>query len=79
MTADPLRTEQVKLTATYVNNLATAIFAIGGLTPIFTALSASGPSLVPRSVIGAISLVRCLASAALHWSARRYLREMMRP
>jgi hypothetical protein len=70
LTADPLRTEQVKLTATYVNNLA---------TPIFTALSASGPSLVPRSVIGAISLVRCLPSAALPWSARRYLREMMRP
>jgi VIT1/CCC1 family predicted Fe2+/Mn2+ transporter len=68
--------EQTKLTATYLNGLAIALFAVGGLAPLFsyTFGSIAGQPLWAVVVVAAI----CLAvSAALHLIARRILRELI--
>jgi hypothetical protein len=49
--------EQAKLTATYVNGLAIAIFAVGGLAPLFSNLYAAGPASVSGWAIVLVSSV----------------------
>ena len=67
--------EQAKLTATYVNGLAIAVFAVGGLAPVFSALYAAGPLAVPLWAVILIGIVCFATSAALHWVARRSLKD----
>jgi MFS-type transporter involved in bile tolerance (Atg22 family) len=75
--SDAAHNEQVKLTATYVNNLAVSTFAVGCLAPIFATIYAANPNAaVPAWAVVCISVVCGIASASLHWSARRYLKEM---
>ena len=64
--------EQTKLTATYLNGVAIALFAVGGLAPIVAALSLSMPP-APLPVALVLSLVCNGASVILHSLARRAL------
>ncbi|WP_160007940.1 amino acid transporter [Rhizobium sp. 18055] len=69
--SDLVRNERTKLTATYVNGLAIAVIAVGGIAPAFGAangISALTPPLV-------LTVCVCLfLSAALHLLARRILK-----
>lgn len=68
-----IHNERVKLTATWLNGLAIAIFAVGSLVPVFTTLYGEG------QVTGylALGVVICLfASPALHYWARRMLKDL---
>ena len=62
--------ERYKLTATWLNGLAVAVFAVGVLTPTFAAVNSLGT--LNLTVIGSASL--CIAaSSTLHIVARRLL------
>ncbi len=69
--ATTVHNERTKLTATFLNGLAVAIFAVGGLAPAFTTLYGDRPVALPLA-LGV--LVCLLASGALHYWARRSLR-----
>lgn len=63
-----IRNERLKLFATYLNGLAIAIFALGGLGPIFALLYAETPN--PAATYTVLVAISCLAgSAALHYAA----------
>ncbi|MEM6382948.1 MAG: amino acid transporter [Pseudomonadota bacterium] len=65
--------ERVKLYATFLNGLGIALFAVGGLAPLFS--SVYGPQGVqPATLI--ISLLCILVAFALHYGARRHLRRL---
>ena len=62
--------EQTKLTATFLNGIAIATFAVGGLAPVFSSLyGPTGPTPFLLSTSG-ICFVMALA---LHYVARRVL------
>lgn len=63
--------ERTKLTATYLNGIAIALFAVGSLGSLFAGLnSPSGVTTFTGVLIGI-----CLpVSVALHWVARMVLR-----
>lgn len=64
--------ETNKLAATYVNGVAIAVLAVGGLAPMF-AQSGSMPSdwRVP------VTAILCLCvSGGLHWAARGFLKDL---
>ncbi|MFT3689018.1 hypothetical protein [Paenirhodobacter sp.] len=68
-----IRNEQTKLTATYLNGVAIAVFAVGGLAPVFSSLySGAGPSVF----LLVVSVVCFLVSFALHYGARMALRRL---
>ena len=71
-----IHNEQTKLTATYLNGLAIALFAVGGLAPVFSYTFGSivGQPLWAVAVAAAICLV---VSAVLHLIARRILRDLI--
>ena len=63
--------EQAKLTATYVNGVAIAVVAIGGIGPwVAFAIQTSGPSLL--SVVASSVLCIC-TSVGLRLGARKVL------
>ena len=67
------RTEQIKLTATYMNGLAIAFFALGVLAPAFSIFYGAGNYVFTlNSGIGV--LVCFFGSITLHLMARRSLR-----
>lgn len=73
LTMTMIRNEQTKLTATFLNGLAIALFAVGGLAPSLGMASGS----VPASLLVIFLMSYCLiASLALHLIARRFLRRM---
>ena len=90
--SDPVRTEQVKLTATYLNGLAIAIFGVGGLAPLIAAgttirdftlgMDAENVRVQFHITVSgasiAIALVCFALSGTLHWSARRSLQRLPR-
>jgi VIT1/CCC1 family predicted Fe2+/Mn2+ transporter len=71
-----IHNEQAKLTATYFNGLAIAVFAVGALAPVFSYAfgSMAGQPLWAVTATAASCLV---ASAALHFIARRLLRKLI--
>jgi hypothetical protein len=71
-----IHNEQAKPTATYVNGLAIAVFAVGGLAPLFSVLYSDRPASIPFLSIVGISLVCFAASGGLHYAARRFLKGM---
>lgn len=67
------RNEQTKLTATFINGMAIAMFAVGGLAPSIGMAAGS----VPPAPLVAILMAYCLiGSLALHLIARRILRRL---
>lgn len=68
--------EQTKLRATYLNGLAIAVFAVGGLAPAFNALYATAPGRMPDWGVATLSLACLLISTAIHLAAMRVLREL---
>lgn len=69
--ATTVHNERTKLTAAFLNGMAVAIFAVGGLAPAFTTIYGDRPITLPL-VLGV--LVCLLAPGALHYWARRSLR-----
>lgn len=67
--------ERTKLSATYVNGVAIAVLAVGGLAPLF-AQRATLPIAIDPWLTPAISLLCLCISGALHWAARGSLREL---
>ena len=68
--------EQTKLTATYLNGLAIALFAVGGLAPVFS--YAFGSIAGQHWWAVALGAVICLGvSVALHLMARYVLRSLV--
>ena len=71
-----IHNKQTKLSATYLNGLAIALFAVGGIAPLFSyALgSMAGQTLLTVAVWAAICLV---VSLILHLTARIVLRNII--
>ena len=63
--------KRTKLTATYLNGLAFALFAVGSLSSLFTGLSSADGVSTTTSVLVGVCIP---ASVALHWLARLVLR-----
>jgi hypothetical protein len=71
-----VRTEQIKLTATYLNGIAITVFGIGGLTIPFNLYSSAALTASPW-IAATISVVCFAASAVLHLAGKRVLRELV--
>lgn len=69
-----VRNEQAKLTATYLNGLAIAIFAVGALAPLVAYISGSIP--VGAGAVSALTLSCAATSLILHLLARRSLQAL---
>jgi uncharacterized membrane protein YkgB len=70
-----IRNERLKLLATYLNGMAIAIFAIGGLAPSFSMLYGNTASASAAFMV--FVTVSCLiASAALHYVASLILKRL---
>jgi hypothetical protein len=67
--------EQTKLTATYLNGLAIAIIAIGGIAPVFSYALGSMPGL-PAWVLATAAFICLIVSGILHLVARRILKRL---
>ena len=69
--------ERAKLSATYVNGVAIAILAVGGLARLFAQRSPA-PSPTDQFWLTPAILRLCLCvSGTLHWAARSFLRELL--
>lgn len=66
-----IENEQTKLTAAYLNGIAIAVLAVGGLAPIVASFA---PDKDPETATFIIYLICVLISAALHWAARIILK-----
>lgn len=71
-----VRNERAKLSATYVNGLAIATFAVGGLAPLVTLLSASAPGPGAAGIVYGLAAFCWIVSGAHHLLARGILREL---
>jgi hypothetical protein len=69
-----IRNERLKLFATYLNGLAIALFAVGGLAPVFSTLYGSVAN--NSTIFVAVVSVSCLV-AALHWIASLVLKRLL--
>lgn len=68
-----IRNEQTKLLATYLNGLGIAVFAVGGLAPVFSSLYGEKG---PDGFMAFVSILCIVVSALLHLIARRTLRRL---
>ena len=68
-----VRNEQAKLTATYLNNLAIAVFAIGGITPLASSFVGQGGLAGFTLAVGGVCFV---ISVGLHLGAQLILRRL---
>jgi hypothetical protein len=66
-----IHNERTKLTATYLNGVAIAIFAVGGFAPVVAWLN-SGTG--PGAQVGTLALICIMVSAGIHLSARYMLK-----
>ena len=69
-----IENEQTKLTATWLNGISIAVFAVGGLAPLLSSVYAGNEA--PIEVIGLIVAVCFVGSGALHILARHQLRRL---
>lgn len=68
-----IHNERTKLTATYLNGIGIAIFAVGGFAPVISSLyGPSGPTLG----LIFISLICFLMSFAIHYTASNVLKRL---
>ena len=66
--------EQTKLTATYLNGIAIALFAVGGIAPTVALLNSDSSS--PGIGTSAMAVVCLVTSTVLHLLARAVLRSL---
>ena len=66
--------ERTKLSATYLNGVAIAVMAVGGLGPVVSVLNGGA---APVLGIAAVSVICLLGSIALHFLARRLLGSLL--
>ena len=66
--------ERRKLSATYLNGLAVAIFAVGGFAPFISTVLASGAGAQNPFLVLAVMAVCWLMSGAIHSAARASLK-----
>ena len=66
-----IRNEQTKLTATFINGMAVATFAVGGLAPIFSTIYGQND---PTWTLLALCGVCFLTALGLHLLARGVLK-----
>ncbi|PSJ60489.1 amino acid transporter [Kumtagia ephedrae] len=71
-----IRNERLKLFATYLNGLAIALFAVGGLAPVFSTLYGTVTNSSTISVV-VVSVICLVVSAALHWMASLVLKRLL--
>ncbi|MCJ2066014.1 amino acid transporter protein [Methylobacterium sp. J-088] len=65
--------ERITFSATYVNGLAVAIFAVGGFAPFVSTALSDRPHFAPVL----IAMVVCwIMSGAMHWAVRYALRNL---
>jgi len=68
-----IHNERLKLAATFLNGLGIALFAVGGLAPVFSNLYGPNP---PGFLLIFVSVI-CFASAfALHYAGSRLLKDL---
>lgn len=72
-----VQNEQRKLTATFLNGIALALFAVGGLAQTLSAFYAPGPNHPDRLIVVSISLIFIAVSAWAHQLARRVLKGLI--
>lgn len=68
-----IHNEQTKLSATYLNGVGIALFAVGGIAPT---VGVWGGSVTPSWGLAFLSFYCLIVSFALHWIARRILRRL---
>lgn len=66
-----IHNERTKLTATYLNGVAIAVFAVGTLAPVLSTVSGT---ITPSWALLITSAICLIASGALHWMARQILK-----
>jgi hypothetical protein len=67
-----IENERIKLTANWLNGLAIATYAVGGIAPILTSFYSGNEPSSPLAV-ALVSGVCFAATGALHFAARRIL------
>ncbi|MAU96773.1 MAG: hypothetical protein CMP81_12935 [Fulvimarina sp.] len=67
--------EQIKLQATYMNGIAIGVFVVGGFTIPVSLVFNPAAGIVPAAIVAGLCF--CF-SPAVHWVARRSLRELDR-
>ena len=71
--ANTIHNERIKLLASFVNGCGIAVFAVGGLAPVFSSLyGTSGPSVFLLFV----SVVCFLVAGTLHYAASATLKRL---
>lgn len=66
--------ERRKLSATYLNGLAVAVFAVGGFAPFISTVLASGSGAQSPFLVLAVMAVCWMVSGAIHSAARASLK-----
>ena len=68
-----IHNERIKLLATFINGVGIAVFAIGGLAPVFSALyGSSGPTLF----LALMSVICVIIAGGLHYAASTILKRL---
>ncbi|MFT0859330.1 amino acid transporter [Ancylobacter sp. G4_0304] len=65
-----IHNERTKLSATYLNGVAIAVMAVGGLGPVVSVLNGGSAS---AASVAAVSVICLAGSITLHFLARRLL------
>ena len=63
-----IHNERTKLTATYLNGVAVALFAVGAISPVISVMNA--PSTTASPSVAAVAAICIASSLALHYLAR---------
>ncbi|TXM97281.1 amino acid transporter protein [Methylobacterium sp. WL64] len=66
--------ERRKLSATYLNGLAVAVFAVGGFAPFISTVLTSGPGAQSPFLVLVVMAVCWMVSGAIHSAARASLK-----
>ena len=69
-----LHNERVKLTANWLNTLATATATVGGLAPLASAVYGVNPSPLAYAYLLVVLAIWFFAAVGLHFAARHVLR-----
>ena len=68
--------DRTKLSATYANGLAVAIFAVGGFAPFISTALVAPPNVPHFGPVLFVMAICWIISGTIHWAAREALREL---